>query len=213
MYNYHVFQHLYPQLPPMVPSQNIWHLYSLFYFQVRYLLWAASQCHRVSLGYSVRMYIPLAVTALIWMQYFWPMSGSFMCIWIIESQNHKGWKGPLEIIYSNPTALAVPRSRLHKQVFRWVLNIFRGDSTPPLCSLFQCFLTLKVNIFFHLYRWKFLCYSLGLLPLVLLLHTTEKSLAPSIWLPHFSYLQTVMRSPLSFLLTRMISLRSLRLSS
>jgi len=72
------------------------------------------------------------------------------------------------------------QSRLHRTMSRQVLSISReGDSTNPLGSLFQCSVTLKVKKFFLMFSWNLLCFSLCPLPLVLLLGTTEKSLAPS----------------------------------
>jgi len=65
-------------------------------------------------------------------------------------------------------------------VSREVLNICREeDSTTPLDSLFEDSVTLRVKKIFLLLRWNYLCFSLCLMPLVLLLGTTEKSLAPS----------------------------------
>jgi len=54
-----------------------------------------------------------------------------------------------------------------------------GDSTTSLGSLFQGSITLRGKKFFLIFRQNFLCFSLCPLPLVLLLSTTEKSLAPS----------------------------------
>ena len=42
-----------------------------------------------------------------------------------------GWKGPLEIIESNPLLRRVPYDRLHRQASEWILNTSReGDSLP-----------------------------------------------------------------------------------
>lgn len=75
-----------------------------------------------------------------------------------------------------------------------------GKETPqPLLGhLFQCSLILTVK-FFLKFRWNFLCISLCSLPLVPLLSTTKKSLAPFSWYSPFRYLQTLMRSFLSHL--------------
>jgi len=95
------------------------------------------------------------------------LCGSY-CYRITESQNGRGWKGPLW------------QSRLHRTLSRRVLNLSReGDSTASLGSLFQCSVTLRGKKFFLMFRRNFLCFSLCPLPLVLLLSTTEKSLAPS----------------------------------
>jgi len=65
-------------------------------------------------------------------------------------------------------------------VSRQVWNISReGDSTASLDSLGQGSITLRVKKFFLIFSWSFLSFSLCLLPLVLLLGTTEQSLAPS----------------------------------
>ena len=89
---------------------------------------------------------------------------------ITESQNSRGWKGPLW----------VTQSRLHRTPSRRGWNISReGDSTASLGSLFQCSVTLRGKKFLLVFRRNFLCFSLCPLPLVLSLGTTEKSLAPS----------------------------------
>ena len=52
----------------------------------------------------------------------------------IESWSHRGQKGPLEIIQSNPSA-QVPNSRLHKEASRYILSIFlEGECTVPVLS-------------------------------------------------------------------------------
>ena len=48
-----------------------------------------------------------------------------------------------------------------------------------LGSLSEGSVTLRVKKFFLVFSWSFLCFSLCPLPLVLLLGTTGKSLAPS----------------------------------
>jgi len=74
----------------------------------------------------------------------------------------------------------VTYSRLHRTASRRVFNIPREeDSTTSLGSLFQCSITLGRKKFFLMLRWNFLCFSLYLLPLVLSLGTTKKSVAPS----------------------------------
>ena len=56
-----------------------------------------------------------------------------------KSQGCRGWKGPLEIIKSNSLLKHILYSRLHRRVFRQVLNISReGASTTSLDSLLQC---------------------------------------------------------------------------
>ena len=63
------------------------------------------------------------------------------------SQNCRGWKGPLEIIISNPLLKQVPYCRSHsRQASGQVLNISgEGDSTISLGSLFQCSVILTVK--------------------------------------------------------------------
>ena len=99
---------------------------------------------------------------------------------ITESQNGRGWKGPLWS--SSPPPL--PKQGLLQQaaqdLVQWVFNISReGDSTTSLGSLFQCSVTLRGKKFLLMLRRNFLCFRLYPLPLVLSLGTTEKSLAPS----------------------------------
>ena len=95
---------------------------------------------------------------------------------IMESQNYGLGRDLWRPSRSSP--LQVPYSMLHRKMSRWVLSISReGDSTASLGSLFQCFVTLTVKKFFLMFVWNFPCSSLCPLPLVLLLHTTEKSLA------------------------------------
>ena len=54
-----------------------------------------------------------------------------------------------------------------------------GDSTTSLGSLGQGSVTLRGKKFFLLFSWRFLCFSLCPLPLVLSLGTTGKRLASS----------------------------------
>jgi len=60
--------------------------------------------------------------------------------WITESQNCRGWKGPLGIIKSNTLLKQVPYSRLHRKSSRQVSNIstkrdyrLSGQPVPVLC--------------------------------------------------------------------------------
>ena len=112
---------------------------------------------------------------------------------ITESQNGRGWKGPLV----QPSCQSrVTYSRLHRTFSRRVLNISREkDSTIPLGSPFQCSVTLRGKKFFLMFSWNFLCFNLCPLPLVLSLGTTGKSLAPSSWPPPCRYLEAFLRSP------------------
>jgi len=100
-----------------------------------------------------------------------------------ESQNHGMVRVGRDLCgSSSPTSLPKQGhySRLHRTLSRWVLNISReGDSTTSLGSLFQGSITLRGKLFFLMFSWNFLCFSLCPLPLVLSLGTAEKSLAPS----------------------------------
>jgi len=111
---------------------------------------------------------------------------SIFCV----TQSHKCrvWKGPTP-------AKAVSYSRLHWKALRQLLNIPReGDTTTSLGNLFQCSTTLKVKKLFLMFIWNFPCSSLCPLPLVLLLGTTERSLASFSWLPYFRYLNVLFQS-------------------
>lgn len=94
----------------------------------------------------------------------------------IGPQNFRGWKRPQEITESNPAAKAGPYSRAHKQASREVLNMSRGDHTTFQHRLFQCSAPLTAQNFFLVLVWNFLGSRFCLLPLVLLLLATEKSL-------------------------------------
>jgi len=78
-----------------------------------------------------------------------------------ESQNGRGWKGPLWVIWSNPPAKAgSPRAGSTAPRPGGVLNISReGESTTSLGSLGQGFVTLRGKKFFLVFRWNFLCSS------------------------------------------------------
>jgi len=96
-------------------------------------------------------------------------------------------------------------SESHCKVSRWVLNTsIEGDSTTSLTSLFQCFITITIKKFFHMFLWNFLYSSFRPLLLVLLLHTTKKRLTSPICLPPlFRYLWIFIKSALSLLFPRL----------
>ena len=92
-------------------------------------------------------------------------------------------------LVQTPCQSRVTQSRLHRTLSRQVLNISRErHSTTSLGNLFHCSVTLRGKKFFLMFRQIFLCFSLSLLPLVLSLGTTEKSLASSSWHPPLRYL-------------------------
>jgi len=108
--------------------------------------------------------------------------------------------GPLEFLQPVPPAKAsslkqVTQESLQKDFEhpqRKRLHSLSGQPVPVFCHP-------QMNNFFLTFVWKFLCLILCLLPFALLLDT-EKSLAPSIWLPLIRYLYVLRRSSLSFLL-------------
>ena len=52
-----------------------------------------------------------------------------MTLHVNRSQSFRGWKGPPEVIESNPLPKQAPYSRLHRKASRQVLNISReGES-------------------------------------------------------------------------------------
>ena len=123
------------------------------------------------------------------------------CCSSTESLNSWGWKGPLEIVYYNPTIQSrANQSRLARTLPSQVLSISMvGDSTASPCNLFQWFITLSIEKYFLSSKWNFLYFSLCLLPLVPIhpssLDATKKSLVPLSLLLHMTYLYTLIRSP------------------
>jgi len=90
---------------------------------------------------------------------------------IIESYKRSGWKGPLKVIYSNPSPVS-------RHIYHWIrllralcnlaLNISRdGASITSLGSLCQCFTTLIVKNYFLVSSLNLPSFSLKPLPLVL----------------------------------------------
>lgn len=125
------------------------------------------------------------------------------------TENCSGWKGPLEISYSNPTTPSgVKQGRAARTSFRWVLSTSKDvGCTAPLCNLFQCFTTLKIEKIFFFWKWNFILYLCSL-PLVLSLDSTEISLAPSSLLPFIKVFIRIGKIPLSLLFSRLNSLSS-----
>ena len=108
---------------------------------------------------------------------------------ITESQNCRGWKGPLEIIETNPPAKAGSlhqvaqvgvQARLEYLQRRRLHNL-PGQPVPVLRHL-------TVKKFLRTFVRNFLCCSLCPFPLVLSPRTTEKRLASPLWPPHLRYL-------------------------
>jgi len=105
------------------------------------------------------------------------------------SQNCRGWKGPQEI-KSSPLVTAGTLQQVAQVGIQMGLEylqrrrLHRLSGQPVPVSV-----TLTIKKFFCVLIWNFLCTSFRPLLPVLLLHTTEKSLASSICLPRpFRYL-------------------------
>lgn len=98
---------------------------------------------------------------------------------------HGGFKGPLEVIWSNPVrAVTVSKSQLLRAVSWQLLKISKdADTTASLVApLFVHTLTIKL---FSCVQTEFHVSSEISLPLVLALGTSEKSLAPASLHPLF----------------------------
>lgn len=87
----------------------------------------------------------------------------------------------------------------------------RKKTPQPLWALCQCSVTLTVEKVFLMLKGNLLCCCV--LPLVLSLGSSEKTLDPSCLHPPFRYLDTLMRCPLSRLFTRLNSPSSFNLPS
>jgi len=94
-----------------------------------------------------------------------------------------------------------------------IAHLHRRDSTASVGNLFQCSISLIVKKFCMIVC-NFLCWNFWPLLLVLLLHTTENSLALSIYLLFpFRYFLILIRSSLSLLFPRLNRPRFFSLSS
>lgn len=120
-------------------------------------------------------------------------------IWT-ESHNLWCWKGPLEVIWSK---LSLQQGHPEHTTSHQLLKIFKEDTTS-LGNL-QCSVTQTAQTCFLMSRGNRLCSSLCLLPFILALRTTEKTLAPSSLHPPFRCLYTLIRSPPSTLFSRLNS--------
>lgn len=88
------------------------------------------------------------------------------------------------------------QSTWHRSSPRWFLSMSsEGDSTSSLNNLFQNADTCTVK-FLLLFRWSFQCLGFCLLPIVLVLGTTKRSLASSSWPPRFRHFYILMKPPL-----------------
>lgn len=91
----------------------------------------------------------------------------------------------------SPCSSRLTYSCLPRTMSIWLWNIPRsGDTTTTLNNLCQCLVSLTVKKLLLSLRGNLLCFTLCLLPLVLLLGTTGKTLPPSFLHPHFKYLYT-----------------------
>ena len=77
---------------------------------------------------------------------------------ITESQNGRGWKGPLWVTQPNPLPKQGHPQQAAQDHIQGGLNISReGDSTASLGSLGQGSVTLRGKKFFLVFSWSFLC--------------------------------------------------------
>lgn len=124
---------------------------------------------------------------------------------ITESQDGSGWKEPEWFVWSKPLCssgvmldhVAQDCVQMLLVYLQWgKLHNFCGKSLPVIghCT---------VNKFFPMLRWNFLSIGFCPLPLVLLLGTNKKSLAPCSFHPPFFYWWTLMRSSLNCLFWRL----------
>lgn len=129
----------------------------------------------------------------------WRHKSSFCTFNDSLTQNGWSWKGPLEVIWSIPSAQA-GSFRVSYTMSKWLLNVFKdGDFTISLANTCQCSATFRVEKCFLMFRWHLQYFSFCPLLLLLSLFTTEKVLAPpSLHLPlSINLLFSRMNSPKS----------------
>lgn len=136
--------------------------------------------------------------------HFWRNQLSFLCCFVIESQNHSGWKGPLETIAAQISCSSCANeSILPMTISSWVCNVFTSSITS-LDSVFQCstaltekkcFLVFRRNLmwFFFFHSSVFHAFYLCSLPLFLSVGNAVK-----LSFPVAGYLSTLMRFPWTF---------------
>ena len=133
---------------------------------------------------------------------------------IIESQ---GWKWPARssspIILPLNIATTSHKTIYHSSSSRHLLNTARdSDSTTSLGRPFQCLTTLWEKRFFFMYNLNLLWNNLWPFPWVLFVAWEKRPILPSSQLP-FRKLQSVLRSPLNLLFSRLNNPSSLSHSS
>lgn len=82
----------------------------------------------------------------------------------------------LYVHLAHPFSSRATQSRVPMPMAKWLLEITK-ETWQPLGSLCQCSVTHTVQKFFLIFLWNSLCFCLCLVPLILLLGSTEKSLA------------------------------------
>lgn len=135
---------------------------------------------------------------------------------LLQPQDHRMSKVGRDLCSpSGPASL--PKQRHPKKGaqahIKAVFEDLQEDSTTFLSNLCQCSVTRTVQKCFLVFRGNVPCSCLCPLSLVLASGTTERSLALCPLHFSFRYLQTLMRTPFSLLLSRLKSPISLSLSS
>ena len=117
----------------------------------------------------------------------------------------------------SPTSLSAQAGHLELAVQDCVRSAFdmstEGDLAASLGNLLQCLITLIVKKCLLMFRWNFMCFNSCQVPPVLSVGAKENSQAPSCSFTPVMYLYTLVRSPLSRLLSRLKSPRPFSLFS